>query len=127
MPNPREGDKWGEDEVLAKAWDKFSQEGSLVGPADLSLLALPNLRTILAEVKSSVPLSVVSQGCHWNKSKFLLWPDLLGESGPHLPVPPPLSSFSLLRLFEDAKFFLASRLSTCNALSPDVGCWPLLI
>lgn len=118
MPNPREGDEWGEDEALWKLVGKSSKEGGQ-GRAgaqedfNMSPLAFPILGAILTEVRSRAPVLLVSQGCHWNKAKFLTWPDLLGEPGPSLPLPPRLSYFSSFFLLRDAKFVPASKFCTC--------------
>lgn len=134
MPNPREGDKWGEDEAFLK--ESICLKGSLAGASTWgrfqhqSPMAFPTLRAILAGVKSRVPVFLDSQGYRWNNPKFLIWPGFLGDPGCCLPLPLSASHSGRLLLFEDAKFIPASRLRTCcswEALSPDVGCWLLLI
>lgn len=133
IPNPREGDKWGEGEALWKLGGTSSKEGGQ-GRAStqedfyMSPLAFPILRTVLTEVRSRVPVLLVFQRCHWNKAKFLTWPDFLGEPGPSPPLPPRLSYFGPFFLLHDAKSFLASKLCTCcsrDALPPNVRCWLL--
>lgn len=88
MPNPREGNKWEEDEAPVKMGERFPQEGSL-GRASaqarfehLSPLVFPAFRAVLAKVKSPIFVSLVPQGCHWNIPKFPIQTEFLGEPGP---------------------------------------------
>lgn len=58
MPNPREGDKWGEDEALLKEWGKFAQEGSLGGGPEH-----------VGKLSTSVPAGLPNPQGHFGRSQ----------------------------------------------------------